>query len=70
MEQAVARTLAAGRCKTAMLNRANGHAKKRQNVLTAQMYWNRRQVGKATDFYYDASWNPRARLDGLFLKYC
>ena len=46
VEQAVARTLAAGRCKTAMLNRANGHAKKRQNVLTAQMYWNRRQVGK------------------------
>ena len=69
VQRAVARTLGTGRCKTALLNRANGYAKKRANVLNAQRYWNRRQVGKASSLYY-AEWNPGARLDGLFLIHC
>lgn len=69
VERGVARKLASGACKTAMLNRARAHAKHRSDVLKAQAAWHARNFQAAARFYY-ADWADGGRFDGLFLRYC
>ncbi len=52
--RAVARGLAAGRCRTAMLNRANAYAKHAQDVHKARLAWHSDGYQVAGRFYYAA----------------
>jgi hypothetical protein len=69
VEMSVAAKLSTGKCKTTMLARAKANAKHVSDVVKARRAWHARQFAAAQRFYH-APFDPGARLDGLFVRYC
>jgi hypothetical protein len=69
VERAVARTLARGKCKTAMLRRATAYAKHGSDVRKARAAWHTRDFQAAARYYY-AQFAGGGRFDGAFVQYC
>jgi hypothetical protein len=69
MERLVAANLRAGKCKTAMLNRAASYKKHAVDVRKAKAAWRARQYVLAEQHYF-ADFAQGGRFDALFLRYC
>jgi len=69
MERLVAANLRAGKCKTAMLNRAASYKKHAVDVRKAKAAWRARQYVLAEQHYF-ADFAQGGRFDVLFLRYC
>jgi hypothetical protein len=69
LERSVAAKLRAGRCKTAMLNRAAAYNKHAVDVRKAKAAWRARDYVLAERHYF-ADFAQGGRFDALFLRYC
>ena len=69
IERLVAANLRAGKCKTAMLNRAAAYKKHAVDVRKAKAAWRARQYVLAEQHYF-ADFAQGGRFEALFLRYC
>ncbi len=69
IERLVAANLRAGKCKTAMLNRAASYKKHTVDVRKAKAAWRARQYVLAEQHYF-ADFAQGGRFEALFLRYC
>jgi hypothetical protein len=69
IERLVAANLRAGKCKTAMLNRAASYKKHAVDVRKAKAAWRARQYVLAEQHYF-ADFAQGGRFEALFLRYC
>ena len=69
IERLVAANLRAGKCKTAMLNRAASYKKHSVDVRKAKAAWRARQYVLAEQHYF-ADFAQGGRFEALFLRYC
>jgi hypothetical protein len=69
IERLVAANLRAGKCKTAMLNRAASYKKHAADVRKAKAAWRARQYVLAEQHYF-ADFAQGGRFEALFLRYC
>ena len=69
IERLVAANLRAGKCKTAMLNRAAAYKKHAVDVRKARAAWRARQYVVAERHYF-ADFAQGGRFEALFLRYC
>jgi hypothetical protein len=69
IERLVAANLRAGKCKTAMLNRAAAYKKHAVDVRKAKAAWRARDYELA-ELRYFADFAQGGSLDAFFLRYC
>jgi len=69
VEHSVAQTLAFGRCRTAMMDRAGQNAKHAGDVRRARSYWHAHNFAAGSRSYY-ARFGENGRYDAQFKRYC